>query len=442
MALGRQPRRVAAAALSSGVLLALAACGGGGGGGGGEEAAPGGGASAPGTDPAYEQRGPITMVQGKDTSGNVQNMIDMWNADHPDEQVTLIELSDEADQQRNQMIQNAETQGSEYTILSMDVVWTAEFAANQYVDALPKDKVDLTGFLQPTIDSVTYFDQLYGIPTTSDGGLLYYRSDWLEQAGVEVPTTYDEMKAACETVKAEVPEAEGADCYGGQHQKYEGLTVNISEAVDGAGGHITDDSGAPTANTPEAVAGLTWMRDAFADGTIPQAALTWTEEEGRQAFQDSKLVFHRNWPYVYNLASESDISGKFAVAPLPGLNGPGVSSLGGHNWAISKFAENKGTALDFMIWLAAEEQQKSNALATSQAPTRESLYSDPEVVEAYPYMETLKASIETARPRPKVVNYGDVTLAIQDATYTTLQGNAEPQAAFADLQTKLEGLIQ
>ncbi|WP_331715011.1 ABC transporter substrate-binding protein [Auraticoccus cholistanensis] len=427
------------AALSTSALLALAACGGGGDGGQGGEPAPSGSASQ---DPAYEQRGPITMVQGKDTSGNVQNLVDQWNAEHPDETVKLIELSDEADQQRNQMIQNAETQGSEYTILSMDVVWTAEFAANQYVDPLPQDKIDLTGFLQPTIDSATYFNQLYAVPTTSDGGLLYYRSDWLEEAGLEPPTTYDEMKTACETIKAEVDEAADADCYGGQHQKYEGLTVNISEAVDGAGGHITDDSGQPTANSPEAVAGLTWMRDAFADGTIPQAALTWTEEEGRQAFQDGKLIFHRNWPYVYNLASESDIAGKFAVAPLPGLNGPGISSLGGHNWAISKFAENKGTALDFMIWLASEEVQKSNALATSQAPTREALYSDPELIEKYPYMETLKASIETARPRPKVVNYGDVTLAIQDATYSTLQGNTEPQAAFADLQTKLDGLIQ
>lgn len=436
MAFARHTRRVTMAALSTGALLALAACGGGG------DAAPGGENSAPGTDPAYEQTGPITLVQGKDTSGNVKNMIDEWNAANPGQEVTLRELTDEADQQRQDMIQNAEVQGSEYTVLSVDVVWTAEFAAKQYIDPLPMDKMNLDGFLQPTIDAGTYFNQLYSLPTSSDGALLYYRSDWLEAAGVQPPTTMAEMKTACEKIKAEVSEAKDASCFAGQHQKYEGLTVNIAEAVDSSGGHITDDEGKPTANTPEAVAGLTWMADSFADGTIPKEAITWTEEEGRQAFQDGKLIFHRNWPYVYNLAQKSDIKGKFAVGALPGVNGPGVSSLGGHNWAISKYAKNKGTALAFISWWAEEKQQKNNTLATSQAPVLESLYSDPEIVEAYPYMETLKQSIETARPRPKVVNYGDVTLAIQDATYNAIQGKADPQASFADLQTKLESLIQ
>ena len=90
----------------------------------------------------------------------------------------------------------------------------------------------------------------------------------------------------------------------------------------------------------------------FADGTIPKGAITWQEEQGRQAFQDGELIFHRNWPYVYALAQKTDgsskVAGKFDVAPLPGVAGPGVSSLGGHNFAIAANAENKGTAADFM----------------------------------------------------------------------------------------------
>ena len=46
------------------------------------------------------------------------------------------------------------------------------------------------------------------------------------------------------------------------------------------------------------------------------------------------LLFLRNWPYVYNLAKtdgSSVVKDKFAVAPLPGVTGPGASSLGGRD---------------------------------------------------------------------------------------------------------------
>ena len=124
-------------------------------------------------------------------------------------------------------------------------------------------------------------------------------------------------------------------CFAGQYNKYEGLTVNFDEAVHGAGGVIVGDDGKPNVATPEATKGLQTLTDWFKDGHIPKAAITWTEEEGRKAFQDGELIFHRNWPYVYAFAAKTDgsskVNGKFDVAPLPGITQPGVSSLGGGN---------------------------------------------------------------------------------------------------------------
>jgi multiple sugar transport system substrate-binding protein len=45
-------------------------------------------------------------------------------------------------------------------------------------------------------------------------------------------------------------------------------------------------------------------------------------------------------------------------------------------------------------------------------------------------------------PRPIVVEYGDVTLAIQDAAYGALQGQTQPDAALQALQAKLQTLIK
>lgn len=425
--------RLALSVLAATAVLASAACG--------SSSSTTGASSAASDD--WNTKGPINYVQGKDTSGNVAAIIKKWNDANPNEKVSLIELSESADEQRAAMIKNAESKGaSNYDVLSVDVVWTAEFAANGYLAEMAN--VDTSGYLKAAVDSGTYFNKLYAFPSTSDGAMLYYRKDLLTAAGITAaPKTWDEMKAACAAVKAK---GVTIDCYGGQFQKYEGLTCNFAEMVNSAGGEFLSADGKPTVNSEKAVAGVKWAVDAFTDGTIPKAALTWKEEESRKYFQDGKLLFLRQWPYVYSLANKTDgssaIAGKFGVAPIPGLTGPGVSTLGGHNMGISKFTKNKGTALAFVKWWNSAENQKANTIATSNAPTWVALYSDPELTSKFEYLPVLKASIDNAKARPKAVKYGDVTLAIQDAAYGALNGQTAPKAAMDALQTKLEGLVK
>src|SRR5829696_1653949 len=433
----RPARRVLAGA-SIVALVAVTACGG-----GGDEGSPQASGTAATVD--FSKQGDIEFWTGKDTSGNLPKLIQKFNDSHPNGKVTLHELPDEADQQRQQMVQNTQIKNPKMAVLNVDVVWTAEFAANSYVEALPPDQFPTDGMLKPTIDSATYFNKLYAYPFRSNGGLLFYRKDLLDKYNLQVPTTFDEMKAACDKITAGENDSKLA-CFAGQFNKYEGLTVNFDEAVHGAGGVIVGDDGKPNVATPEATLGLQTLTDWFKDGYIPKAAITWTEEEGRQAFQNGELIFHRNWPSNYSLFVKTDgsskVVGKFDVAPLPGITQPGVSSLGGGNYGIAKNAENKGTAADFIKFMASEESQKADTLATANAPTLESLYSDPDIVKKYPYTPTLLKSIQTAKPRPKAVQYGDVTLAIQDAAYGALQGQTQPDAALQALQAKLQTLIK
>lgn len=403
------------------------------------------GSGSGGSSGALEGKGPITFATGKDTSGNLVNQVNAWNSSHPDEKVTIRELPESADGQRQQMVQAAQNKSDAFSVLNLDVVWTAEFAANRWVLELPKDQFpSLSNAIPATVKTAEYRDKLYGIPITSDGGLLYYRKDLLDAAGVKAPTTWDEMNQACQKVQA-TPAGKGVNCFAGQYEKYEGLTCNFSEAINGAGGVVVGDDGKPNVNTPEATAGLEFLVNGFKSGEIPKAAITYKEEEGRRAFQEGKLIFHRNWPYVYALAGKTDgsskIAGKFGVAPLPGKDGPGVSTLGGHNYAISAFTPNKATAAEFIKFMASEERQKANVEKTSQAPTWAALYDDPALQKQFPYLAPLKASIEKAKPRPSVVKYGDVTAAIQEAAYDALNGKKTPQAALSDLQTKLGSLI-
>jgi multiple sugar transport system substrate-binding protein len=428
-------RKAMAVAVAATTFFGVAACG-------GSDSGSSGGSSS---NTEITGTGPITLVQGKDTSGFVQGVLDKWNKDHPDEKARLIELPTDADSQREKMIQNAQTKSDAYDVLVTDVVWTSEFAANRVLVPLPEDEFPLDTYLKPVLDTTRYLDKFYVAPSSSDGGMLYYRTDLMKAAGISAPPkTWAEMIADCKKIQA-TPQGKSAGCYAGQFEKYEGLTVNASEVINGAGGEVTDDSGKPNVNTPEAAKGLDFLANGFKQKYIPKEAITYQEEEGRAAFQAGKLIFHRQWPYQYNLANGDEgtkVKGKFAVAPLPGLDGPGASSLGGHNLGISTYSTKKKSALDFIKFYTSEENQKANLESASQAPTIASLYDDKSLQKKYPYLTTLRDSINNAVPRPKVVAYGDASTAIQDAAYAALTGDKSSADALSELQTKLEEITK
>ena len=415
-------------AAASVLALTLSACAGGGGGGQGGGGAGGGDAAA-----GLDGRGPITYVQGKDNSNVVRPLIEKWNATHPNEQVTFKEQTDEADQQHDDLVQNFQAKNANYDVMSVDLIWVDEFAAKGWLQPL-KDKmaIDTNGLLEATVKSSTYNGTLYTVPQTSDGGMLYYRKDLVPTP----PKTWDEMMSMCSIAKEN-----NIGCYAGQHSKYEGLTVNAAEAINSFGGEIVDESGKATVNSNASKEGLGKLAAAYKDGNIPQEAITYTEEEGRIAFQSGKLLFHRNWPYVYKLATteaSSAVKDVLGLAPLPGKDGPGASSLGGHNVGVSVYSKNKATALDFLKFIISEETQRFYVTQGSLAPAMEKLYDDPQLVAQLPYLTTLKTSIENAVPRPVTPFYPAVTKAIQDNAYAAIKGEKAVDAAVGDMQSAME----
>ena len=131
--------------------------------------------AAPNAAAAFEGKGPINYVSNRDASGAANKSIEEWNAAHPDEKVTFIELPDSADQQRQQLIQNAQIKSDTFSVLNLDVVWTSEFAANKWILPLPEDAVPTEDMIPATVNAATYRDSLVGAPYYTDGALFYFR---------------------------------------------------------------------------------------------------------------------------------------------------------------------------------------------------------------------------------------------------------------------------
>lgn len=411
------------AALVASAALVAAGCSG---------STPGGGSGGGGSGDGG--RGPFTVARGKDTSGKFDEVIKLWNKTHPKQKAKLIELPESADAQRSAMVQNLQAKSNRFDVLMTDVIWTAEFAARGWVIPLDKSKYPLDEMLEGPVKTGMYQGKLYALPYNSNGGLLFYNTQVTKQP----PKTWSEMIDMCKSMQQKM------GCYTGQFAKYEGLTVNVSEAIHSAGGRILSENGEKVLiDSPEARQGLQFLVDGFQQGYIPEAAITYKEEEGRRAFQSERLAFLRNWPYVYGLATEegSEVKGHFEIAPLPGLNGTGVSTLGGYNLAISQFSDAKKSAKEFLQFMVTKKVQRMELTEMAHAPVLASLYDDPKLVEQFAYLQTLKKSIATAEPRPVTPYYNEISLAIQKHAYAALQGEKSVDQAITDLEAELKRIV-
>jgi multiple sugar transport system substrate-binding protein len=319
---------------------------------------------------------------------------------------------------------------SRYDVVTVDVIWTAEFAAKGWLEPLKGPyALDTSSMLAGPVRAATYNGTLYAAPYASDGGLLYYRKDLVSTP----PTTWSELVSDC-------PKAtKGMACYAGQFSKYEGLTVNAAEAINSAGGQIVKSDGkTPDINTPQARQGLDFLVNGFKHGYIPNEAITYQEEESREAFQTGKLLFLRNWPYVYaHLTNDGDskVKNKFGVAPLPGLTAAGKSSLGGHSAAVTVYSKHKATAYDFLKFIDTPSIQDNVFLKIGTlAPVIKAPYTDQSAIAKFPYLPTLEQSIDTAIPRPVSPFYPAITQSIETNVYQALQGSLSVDAALKNIQ--------
>jgi multiple sugar transport system substrate-binding protein len=399
--------------------------------------------SASGGAPVTNGIGPITFAIGQDNPGWLQGVIAGWNERYPNQKVTLLLLPEASNDQLAQLVANLQAKSDEYDVIDMDVIWTAEFASNGWIIPLPESQFPLDKFLKPAVATAMYQGRLYAVPDYSNADLLYYRKDILAKAGVQPPKTWEQLQQLAETVAPKY----GLYGYAGTFAPYEGLTVNFATAVQSAGGSILSPEGTKvTVDSPQALRGLEFLVNGFRQGWIPKVALTYEEESSQTAFEAGKFLFLDNWPDVYAALStpgpQNKVYGKVGVAPLPGPAGPGSSSLGGANLAISAFSQHQQTALNFIKYMTHETSEVQMLKQGSFPPVLTQLYTDKSLWRSYPYLPVLEQAINSAQPRPAITNYDQASLAISSAVYEALIDEEQPQQALAEMAGQLAQVIR
>jgi len=391
-----------------------------------------------GCSPRDSGRIEIVFAAGNDPSGATEALIAEYNAAHPEVTVKFQAMPANTDTQHDAYVTYLSAREQSIDLYSLDVIWTAEFAKAGWVAPLPEGYIETADFLDGPIESATYDGRLYAIPWFTDAGVLYYRKDLLEAAGLDVPRTWDEFRAACRAIA----EPRGMDGFVWQGARYEGLVCDFLEFLWSRGGTL--DERTVRARPEEAKRGivlaLELMLGFLEDGITPDGVLTYKEEDSRRLFTEGQALFLRNWPYAWSMAegAESKVRGLVGIAPLPSDVGvTGYSTIGGWNIALSSFSRHPKEALDFLRFITGEKSMKERAIEGGYLPTLRSTYSDPDVLAANPHFGSFFDVFQHTRNRPRSPRYPRMSDAIQEHVHSVLTRSARPEEAADAIVTEL-----
>ena len=164
---------------------------------------------------------------------------------------------------------------------------------------------------------------VWAIPDLASARAMYYNVDILEAAGVEVPTTWDELKAACEKIKEYDPEIYpwGIDMTTDEGQ------AAFAYYIWNNGGDFTDADGNWTLNSAENVEAIEYAISLVKDGLTNSDPATDTRYDLQDMFGTGKvaMMIGPNSIPTYIQEGGSTINYAFAAIPTNGGN-PSVSA--------------------------------------------------------------------------------------------------------------------
>lgn len=192
-----------------------------------------------------------------------------------------------------------------------------------------RDEYDLSDIPTTAWEGATYEGNIYGVPIVGNTLHLMYRPDLFEKYGIAVPTTYDEVIAACK-VLADDPDIDlpfVMNLHAGWAWEIEFLHFLRS-----FGGDHLDANNMPIFNGAEGVAALTKMKEVV-DGCMGPEGIAYSVDDSEIGMETGGLAFVNLWASrAANMddPEKSEFVGgiEFAPAPRPNPDGP----LGGSAW--------------------------------------------------------------------------------------------------------------
>lgn len=298
---------------------------------------------------AGQSSGPVTLEYWAWAPG-IGDVIDVWNEQHPDIQVKVVEAAGADDMIAKLLAAQRAGEGpdlaqAEYQKLPNMVVSDVALDISEYADTFADS------FSDGALSLVTVGDGVYAVPQDTGPMIFMYRKDIFDQNGWTPPSTWDEYAALAQTVKTTLP----GTLLGGYPDDASTMAAYAQPlgaewwATEGDAWKVGIDE-APTQRVVD------FWQPLVEQGLVDTTHF-FTPEWGTKMNDGSILSWTAGaWAPAAAFSVAPDTAGLWAAAKMPTWDGEtGTGFMGGSSVMVTKNTEHPEEAVEFLQWLNASD---------------------------------------------------------------------------------------
>lgn len=283
-------------------------------------------------------------------------------------------------------------------------------------------------FMEGSINSCFYDNKLYGLPWGNNCLGLFYNKALLEEAGIEVPTTWTELEAACEKLTTDTTKGLAISAIGNEEGTFQYMPWLLS-----AGGSVTEIS------SDQSKESMTYLYNLIDKGYISKECINWTQADAEKQFASGQAAMMINGPWQFSGLANDAPNLEYGVAKVPKAdNGEYASVLGGENVGICTGA-NVDAAWKFLTWITSKEKSQEICKSIGRFSPR----ADVDIQEMFgddPLNSVFAEVMPGAQSRGPSPDWPEISEAIYTAQQEVFTGQKDVDTAMNDAQVKIDAI--
>ena len=345
------------------------------------------------------------------------------------------------------------SESDDYDVIGVDVPLVASYATKGWIAPMDSYFTDdeKAQFASSALDAGTWDGVFYCPAMNSSSQLLWYNTELLGEAGVEVPESSVENRLTWEQVvdmakkTLEVVDPDGTKGIGGIAFEQVSRTYQMNQIPNSLGGKNIGDDGYTAQgiiNDDAWIEGATWYQNLFKDGIALQG---FTADDTGSFFQAGKIVFliGGTWTDTNCKNEEMDTYGYAPVPAFEGHEDQVGTPTGSWHFGIPVNAKNKDLAAEFIKYMSIGEGNELWLEANGDVPATiagaDKIMND-ENAEEYMKIAAYESS-NTAVPRALTPGYTEYDTIIQN-TWEDIKNGSDVTESLNKAAEKIKGAME
>ena len=312
----------------------------------------------------------------------------------------------------------------------LSVATRVEQGHYQAVDSYFENWEGKDNLMPSVLANGTYKGNVYGIGYSTTPYVFAYRSDILEAAGLDVPTTWEEL---AETARALTEKNDNGEITfsGFCFPSAGGNLVELDVFVFGNGGRYMDDDSNPTLTGDEKIEAIEFLQ-----GLLPDVNIAYSNSDTNPFVKgQAAMTLINNVALASMMADGSEYAGKVGIA-LPPNNGTAATFSGCNMLFIGRDCEHTDEAWKFIEFAMSEESTLKRAEMCNIPVTLSSLTD--EFVAMDPWNSVRVECVENGIGMPRAIWSTSFQTARNELVQNVLFGDVDAASALQSAQETLE----